>query len=372
MNKGIVMEINGNTLIVMQPNGIFNRIPRGTREVEIGEEVSFSEEVLIKKRTFNWRLVSSLTAAVFLFVILATGLINFLPGSQVVAYISMDINPSIEVGIDQKEVVLEATGLNQDGENLISSITYKGKTLQEVAREILEAADDAKGSLGKSEGDIIISSTLVGDKESLDDELLAKDLKESVNRYLEAEHKDQMNGFTVTAFSVPNELREEAAVKGISAGKYAVYLNAKNQGTDLSLDDFKQQSVHKLAAQYGGIQRWVNQDVALTKTGLRELVDDERTGKLDRRLKEKQEHENGQSEGGMMKPGMEAGQEGKQTTIPEPQKEDVNEEKDQDRQVQKPTPTPSPEEATKMKPRHPNKTPAPTHSKTKSSEDPAK
>ncbi|ARF68829.1 hypothetical protein B7C51_15055 [Paenibacillus larvae subsp. pulvifaciens] len=367
MNKGIVMEINGNTLIVMQPNGIFNRIPRGTREVEIGEEVSFTEESLIKKRTFNWKLVSSLTAAVFLFVILATGLIGLVPGPQVVAYVSMDINPSIEVGINKKEIVLEATGLNKDGEKLISMITYKGKTLQEVVREILEVADDSKGALGKSEGDIIISSTLVGDKESLDDDLLAKDLKDSVNRYLETEYKDQMNGFTVTAFSVPNELREAAALKGISAGKYAIYLNAKNQGTDLSLDDFKEQSVYKLAAQYGGIQKWVSQDVALTKTGLRELVDDERTGKLDKRVKEKQEQEKDLTEGGMAKPGMEAGQDGNQTTIPEPQKDDINEEKDKTGQTQKPTPTPSSGEATKLKPRQPNKTP--TDSKSKPSED---
>ncbi|UUZ83242.1 anti-sigma factor domain-containing protein [Paenibacillus sp. P26] len=43
MNKGIVMDITGKSIIVMRPDGKFERVPRKKRTCEIGEEIVYAE-----------------------------------------------------------------------------------------------------------------------------------------------------------------------------------------------------------------------------------------------------------------------------------------------------------------------------------------
>ncbi|UJF34401.1 anti-sigma factor domain-containing protein [Paenibacillus hexagrammi] len=109
MNKGIVMEMSENTIIVMSPNGRFEKLPRGTRNCEVGEEILLAP-AKPRMKVPKLAIASSLAAAIVLCFVLVSTLTGTLPSGQVVAYVSIDINPSVEMGIDNEEVVRDLRG----------------------------------------------------------------------------------------------------------------------------------------------------------------------------------------------------------------------------------------------------------------------
>lgn len=283
MNKGIVMELSESSIIVMNPEGRFEKLPRGTRNCEVGEEILYAS-VKKRLRVPQMAIVSGLAAAIVLCFVLVSTLTGNVPGGQVVAYVTIDINPSIEIGIDNEEVVQDLKGLNSDGDELIHTLVYKGKTLEVITSEILDKAE--QGALAKGEADIIISSTIVEPKTSVNDEAIATKLKDQVTKHIKQAHPDQVKNYEVTAFAAPQEVRQEAKASGVSAGKYAIYLNAVDNGAKVSLDDIKTVSIHQLAKDSGGINKLVVPEKPIDKSSLQRLVADEKSGKLSEKIKQ--------------------------------------------------------------------------------------
>lgn len=283
MNKGIVMELSESSIIVMNSKGRFDKLPRGTRSCELGEEILYSP-VMRRLHVPQMAVVSALAAAIVMCFVLVSTLSGGVPGNSVVAYVTIDINPSIEIGIDNNEIVRDLHGLNTDGENLIQALVFEGKSLEDVTSDILDKAE--QGALAKGEGDIIISSTVVGAKTTVSDEAIATKLKAQVNKHIADSHPDQVKNYEVQAFAAPQEVRQEAKASGVSAGKYAIYLNAIDNGAKVSLDDIKTTSIHQLAKDNGGIQTFVKPDKPIDKSSLQRLLADEKSGKLSERAEQ--------------------------------------------------------------------------------------
>lgn len=53
------------------------------------------------------------------------------------AYISMDINPSIELQVDEADVVSDAYAYNQDGEELLAQLQLKDRPLAQCMQELM-------------------------------------------------------------------------------------------------------------------------------------------------------------------------------------------------------------------------------------------
>jgi hypothetical protein len=200
MNKGIVMEISESSIIVMNPEGRFEKLPRGTRNCEVGEEILFAP-VKRRFRVPQMTIASGLAAAIVLCFVLVSTLTGTVPGGQVVAYVTIDINPSVEIGIDNEEIVQDLKGLNSDGDDLIRALVFKGKSLEKVTSDILDKAE--QGALAKGEGDIIISSTVVGQQTVVNDEPIATKLKEHVSKHIVQTHQYKVKNYEVTAFAAP-------------------------------------------------------------------------------------------------------------------------------------------------------------------------
>lgn len=290
MNKGIVMELSESSIIVMNSEGRFDKLPRGTRSCELGEEILYAP-VKRRLRVPQMAIVSGLAAAIMVCFVLVSTLSGGVPGNSVVAYVTIDINPSVEIGIDNHEIVRDLHGLNKDGDDLIQTLVFEGKSLEDVTSDILDKAE--QGALAKGEGDIIISSTVVGSKTTISDEAIATKLKAQVNKHIEESHPDQVKNYEVQAFAAPQEVRKEAQASGVSAGKYAIYLNAIDNGVKVSLDDIKTTSIHQLAKENGGIQAFVKPDKPIDKSSLERLLADEKSGKLNERIQQSQNEKSG-------------------------------------------------------------------------------
>lgn len=284
MNKGIVMEITKKNIIVMRPDGRFQRLARKRRNCEIGEEITFADEGI------NWRSPSvagrsAIVAAVVFCLVLFASFQGKLGSSEVVAYISIDINPSVELGIDSRERVLELWGLNEDGAELIRAVDYKKKPLETVTAGILNQAEQK--AFSKGEAEIVIASTVIEPSSKISDSEIAEKLRLQVKEYIQTSHPTQVESYQIASFAAPQEVREAARENGVSMGKYAVYLNAKSSGAAVTLEDLKTQSVLKISKTIPEVALIMTQENIPTKAAIRQLMEEEKSGELDKKLRER-------------------------------------------------------------------------------------
>lgn len=286
MHKGIVMEMTDSDVVVLTPDGQFKKIPRSGRVCQVGEEILFSTPPIRLKRPV-WSVTFALTAAVLFCIVLFTGLGGKLEGVKpIVAYVTLDINPSVEFGIDKDNEVQEARGLNDEGIKLLEDLMLTGKPLV-TATETLMQRVEQQGYFKDEEGDVIISSTKVYEEAKVDESSLGQIVQETVTKHIEQKHPQTASNIQVASFVTPPTIREEALSKGVSAGKYAVYLSAKDNGNDVNLNRLKEDSVRKLAQEAGGLNKLIDTKEMPKKETLSKLLEAEKNGQLDQRVKEK-------------------------------------------------------------------------------------
>lgn len=271
MKRGVVMSIHKQHAVVMTADGQFLQAPIQGKP-QIGEEIAFEEEYK-KPRTFKPYYRFSSAAAIVLLLFVPFLFFMLRDAHPVVAYVSMDINPSVELGVDENEKVRELRALNEDGGLIIKGLDYKGVNVETVAASILERA---KGShyLDTPNKDIFIASVLIDDNPALkiDFENILTGKVDQKLRDVLTKLAAEAASANITTLSVPNEVREEAAANGISSGKMAVYLMAKDEGYKLELEQLKQQSIDKVTEPIGGVKTIVDNAEDTSKKKLKELV----------------------------------------------------------------------------------------------------
>ncbi|REK75730.1 anti-sigma factor domain-containing protein [Paenibacillus paeoniae] len=275
MKRGIVMSVHTKHAVVMTAEGQFLRAPlQGSPQ--IGEEIVFEEEQS-EPRRLQWNRITKRYAALtaMFAILLAAGLsYAFSAPPPVVAYLTMDINPSVEIGVDGKEKVRQLRALNEDGERIIAGVAYKGVDVETVASAILEQASNAH-YLDAPHKDILITSVMLNGKKQPGlefESLLTNRLDERLQEWL-AQNKSAHQAVTIMTLSVPEALRVEADANGISSGKMAVYLMAKYEGHQVELSKLKDESIDSWSEPIGGMKGIVDaKDEAATKKKLEKLL----------------------------------------------------------------------------------------------------
>jgi len=314
MRTGIVVKLTEKHIVVLTPDGQFLKLPLDGRNCQIGEEISFAAP-----RTWStpayFRIMSGVAAAaMFCFVAYLSFSGNFagkpVYNAAVVAYISMDINPSVEIGIDRLERVQEVRGLNPEGEELISRITdfQPGQPLEQFTGLLLVNAEPYLEN--PTGGEIIIASAQVSPDAEINDVQLAQKVQQTVQRQLlevvhpvalksaafvemsvtpdsaqtaqAVETDEPAASVQVTGLAVPPELREQAEKEGLLAGKYAIYLAAKSEGLDITVEKLREASVHELAWQDEDLGWLIDSKQVPDKERLKKLLDNENERKLGR------------------------------------------------------------------------------------------
>jgi hypothetical protein len=275
------MEVAADHLIVMTPDGKFVKIPRGGRSCQIGEEIGFaSPGYRPAKRPIA--VSSSLVAAALICLVVFYGWTGAANKNKVIAYISMDINPSVEMGIDAARNVQELRGLNAEGARLVERVDYKNKPIDEVTGGLIALAEE-QGYFSQGEAEIVIAGTLVEQAAAIDETALVEQVKQRVEESIQQTNAGQTAEYQVTALVAPVEVREKAEKSGISTGKYAIYLGAKNNGHAISIDEFKNDSIRNISKEAGGLANMLGTDKPVTKSDWKKLLKEEEEGLLDRK-----------------------------------------------------------------------------------------
>ncbi|MBT2715359.1 anti-sigma factor domain-containing protein [Bacillus sp. ISL-57] len=214
MKKGVILSVNKRFVTLLTPEGEFLKTKRQEREYEVGEEITFLPAK--QKFTLAFSNIHSPFKKTAVLSIASTFLILFsiLPSyfsGPVSAYMTIDVNPSIELELDDDLEVLKLTGLNEDGKLVIGQLKdWKGKDIKAVTNRIVETTKQLGYLKGNKQ--IVVSTTLMEKNKELD-----KNLKKEIK---EISDQDNVSKTKMKVIQATKNDRKQAREQGISTGKY--------------------------------------------------------------------------------------------------------------------------------------------------------
>lgn len=240
MKEGIVFELDQSSAVIMTRDGEFLSVS-AKPDWKIGDTVKVTDferktnQTSGKRTSKNiWKNKSILIALVasLLFV-----MIPFSTISEASTFVTLDINPSIQIELKQEKVI-DLKPLNDDAKNFIIQLDFKGDygNLYEVTAKIIEKAEQMDYLKFQSSNIIMIG--VLDEKALLKIDKYKQFIEESLaNKKLEAE---------VMVFNATKKDKDIADNKGISIGKYILQENEKEKGIIITDDQLKKDNIGKI------------------------------------------------------------------------------------------------------------------------------
>ncbi|MBM7551186.1 anti-sigma factor domain-containing protein [Thalassobacillus pellis] len=209
MKKGIVMEHHRRYTIVMTELGTLQKAKR-IDGAEIGSEAIFEPKyegmVNFFQRLFGRGQVK-LVAMVAVLLIAIFPIYSWYDGNQTYAYVNLDINPSIEMKVNENRKVLELIPGNEDAAHIIEVLSnWEKDPVEKVIASIVETSRK-EGYLNAR------NSVLVGI--SYVDETRKGNFTKQIEDYMD----ERFSTLSIATFIIPESLRRKAEKSNESVNK---------------------------------------------------------------------------------------------------------------------------------------------------------
>ncbi len=197
----------------------------------------FEAETIVRRRKHHMKKIIGIAAAAVICIGLAGGALAYY--NTPVSYLSVDINPSLELGINGIGRVVRTEAFNDDGKKILEGAAVKNKSVKEAVAELVKAASE-KGYIA-SDGSTVVSVTAES-KDAKAAEELKKQGEDGVGDALKAKNILAV----VYANSSDLATRTEAKELGISPGKYKVIKIMQSLDPALKASDYKDAKMTEL------------------------------------------------------------------------------------------------------------------------------
>lgn len=179
--------------------------------------------------------VAVITSCVFLFVVGgSTGVYAYY--KTPVSYVSLDINPSVELGLNAFGKVVKSEGYNDDGKKVLEGLDLTNDNVKEAVKAVIDSVSD-NGYIA-SDGSTVVSVTSETDNPELATEI--QDLaEEGANEALDENNKEAV----VEKDNVPLSLNKEARELGITPGKLNLIRKLQEVDPSATIEQYKDASV---------------------------------------------------------------------------------------------------------------------------------
>lgn len=207
---------------------------------QVRAEEALKERTLayLAQSTGNWQaapaarrrrfrpLVTAAACAACLLVTLGSLWVYFTPA----AYISVDVNPSLELAVNRFDRVISVTGLNDDGDALAQTLDVRFLDYTQALEQVLDS-DAVTQCLARDE---MLSITVAGDDDERTEEMLSQ---------VSACTAGQKNTYCHAA---DLETAAEAHDHGLSCGKYQMLLELQAWDPSLTAEDVQSMTMREL------------------------------------------------------------------------------------------------------------------------------
>ncbi|WP_157950912.1 anti-sigma factor domain-containing protein [Peribacillus acanthi] len=232
MRKGIIMEVDNHFVTLLTPEGEFLKSKKTYREQPymIGEEITFSP--VLKNKVNKWSHFSgtkTLIAGMVACMILFFSLFPAFNKDEAYAYMTIEVNPGVEMALDKNLHVIKLRALNKEGKSIVEGIKdWEDKSATTVSHLILNSMKD-NGFL-KNPDQVILSTVGLKDKEK------KQQLVQSVQKSLPVKSE-------VTVVEATKKERKIAKKQGVATGQYV-----KSKAVEKSKPEIKKEPQTKPAS----------------------------------------------------------------------------------------------------------------------------
>ncbi|HHX18137.1 MAG TPA: anti-sigma factor domain-containing protein, partial [Clostridium sp.] len=241
-NLGIIVKIQEKSAIVVSEAGLFEMI-KYREGMFVGQKVFYSEKDIISKKQKHKYFIPAIASVAAIFILLMS-YFRFFYSDEIYAYIAVDINPSLELMINEDSIVIDAVAFNEDGEMILNNIKYKGRLLERVVYNIIKNSEEQGFILKSQEKEIVLISTAFEDKKQpVEKELFNDKLINNLKNEIDKELDDNID---IQFVEVPINKRRLASETEVSMGKYLIYEKVKEKGKDIPIDVLKSSSLNQL------------------------------------------------------------------------------------------------------------------------------
>ena len=252
--EGIIINMTKSKSIVTTNDFQCFYIKRGIADY-IGKEIEFTEKDIIRKRPLYEKLILGAACILFLYVLASFSNIMDIANvkdifwePKVFAYVDLDINPSIEIEIDDMGNVIKLIALNEDAKVLVKKLNVGKVNVSEAVSDIIDEVKKDKAYSLDEKDYLLVSSTLNNKKSESDKEYQADkkkldDIMNSLKTSLREKEDVKLNVYLIHTNMYQ---REDAQKDGISTGRYALYEECKNAGKGFSVEEAKKIDVDDL------------------------------------------------------------------------------------------------------------------------------
>lgn len=200
MKRGIIMEQHPDYTIIMTKDGGFHKAKRMTNR-EIGDEVYYEPYVEEKKLFYFIRKTPTKMLALACILLIVMLPVYFLIDKEhTFAYVNIDVNPSVEIEVDDHLKVYKLRPLNDDADMLVKGLTQlEEMSIEEAVKLIMETCEE-KG-LTNTEKNMLIGVSYDPDHNHRE----MAPVKDRINVLL-----NEQSDWQVTTYIVPTQVREIA------------------------------------------------------------------------------------------------------------------------------------------------------------------
>lgn len=160
-------------------------------------------------------------------------------GKVPMSYVSIDINPSIEMSVNAFGKVIDYKAYNNDGIKILNEISIRGKTVKKAVSSIVSKSILEGYITSTKDTPILIDVAMNNDKEA---EKLLNNAANGANEVIKKAN------YKVTIYKnvVAMSYYKEADLLGMTIGRYDLYKKAKEKNNAESTATFKNSSVTDL------------------------------------------------------------------------------------------------------------------------------
>ncbi len=261
--RAVVMEVEGRDAVVLTADGDFRRVRLERAGYRVGEEIALPARTGYARggrRPFFYGSFAFAAAAAFaLALVVARPPQGERPGAvmppasvaeAVMAYVSIDINPSAELGVDGRGLVVTARALNRDAVSLLRTVPYRLRPLDAVIGDLTEAAVREGFLAREKENAVLIAAVPARPGDALPPTVSERVYagEQRARRVLENRGID---GAVAAAQVRHAGIRAEAERLDLSVGKYLIMLEARGEGLDIAPAELRNQAVGRVFQAHG-------------------------------------------------------------------------------------------------------------------------
>lgn len=199
------------------------------------------------RNILNRRVTLSLTSLILVAILIIT--VSSRTNNVVASTVTLDVNPSIEIKLNDEDIVISVTALNDDGDEVVQrNIEYRGLTIDEVLEVLVKRLNELGYVVTSTDENNIILIQVDSDNEALQTRLETKlqtKLQTELGKYSDSHWVLNAEDITLTD-AQKTQIRNSNLLSKYSAAKISLVYRINQLDDTYTLVDLAKLSVRDL------------------------------------------------------------------------------------------------------------------------------